>query len=83
MIHQPWSPDGVHPQINLSPELLVLCLVHPDLFIMYYCLLFFFPKNSFLSLAPLIDKCHTSVFNTLIFMKGHWAKQEVSPFKLT
>ena len=55
MIHQPLSPDGVHPQISSSLRLLVLCLIHPDLFVifvMYYCLLIF-SKNSFLSLAPL------------------------------
>ena len=36
----------------------VLCLVHPDLFFIHYCL-FIFSKNSFLSLAPLTNSTPT------------------------
>ena len=54
MIHQSLSPNGVHLQISSSMRLLVLCLVRPDLFVIYYCLLIF-SKNSFLSLAPLTN----------------------------
>ena len=54
------SPDGVHPQISSSLGLLVLCLVRPDLFIIHY---FFFPKNLFLSSAPLTNA--TPAFSTL------------------
>ena len=64
MIHQPLSPDGGHPQISSSLRQLVLCLVRPDLFVIYYCL-YTFSKNSFLSLAPLTNAT-LSVFNALI-----------------
>ena len=81
MIHQPLSPDGVHPQISSTLRFLVLCLVRPDLFVINYCL-FIFSKNSFLSLAPLIDKCHTSIFNGLIMcleclLKVLWEKKKL------
>ena len=42
MIHQPLLPDGVHPRISSSLRLLVLCLVRPDLFVIYYRLSIFF-----------------------------------------
>ena len=55
MIHQPLSPDGVHPQIRSSLRLLVLCLVGPE------CL-FISQRTRF----GYLDKCHTCVFNALI-----------------
>ena len=54
MIHQPLSPDGVHPQISSFLRLLVLCLVRPNFFVIYYCL-FIFSKRAFLSLVPLTN----------------------------
>ena len=64
MIHQSLSPHGVHPQISSSLRLLDLCLVRSDLFVIYYCLFILLRTHSFID--PL-DKCHTSVFNALIF----------------
>ena len=64
MIHQPLSPDGVHPQITSSLRLLVFCLVRPDLFVIYYCL-FIISKNSLLSLTPLTNAT-PAFFNALI-----------------
>ena len=53
MIHQPLSPDGVHPQVSSSLRLLVLCLVRPDLFVIYYCLsVFFFQRTHFFHWLP-------------------------------
>ena len=66
MIHQPLSPDGVHPQISSSLRLLVFCLVRPDLFVSHYCLFTsIFSKNSFLSSAPLTNS--TPAFSKLWF----------------
>ena len=62
MVHQPLSLDGVHPQIRL----LVLCLVRLDLFVITYFLFIFFKE--LVSFIGSLDKCHTSVFNALIFM---------------
>ena len=70
MIHQPLSPDGVHPEISSSPRLLVLSFVRPDLLVINYCL-FICSKNSFLSLAPLTIA--TPAFSTL------WLKSGQSP----
>ena len=61
MIHQPLLPDGVYPQISSSLNLLVLCLIRPDLFVIYYI----FSENSFLSLAPLANAI--PAFSTLWF----------------
>ena len=66
MIHQPLAPDGVHPQISSSLRLLVLCLVRPDLFVIYYCFFYFFEE--LISFIGSLDKWHTSVFNALIFI---------------
>ena len=38
------SPDGDHPNISLSLRLLVVCLVCTDLFVIHYCLQFFFKE---------------------------------------
>ena len=62
MINQPSSPDGVHPQISSSLRSLVLFLVRPDLFVIYYG---FFPKE-LISFIGSLGKCHVSVFNALI-----------------
>ena len=64
MIHKPMSTDGVHPQISSSLRLLVLCLVRPDLFVIYYRLFIFFKEPIFF--IGSLDKCYTSVFNALI-----------------
>ena len=66
MIHQPLSTGRVHPQISSSLTLLVYCLVRPDLFVIYYCL-FIFVKE-LVSFIGSLDKCHTSVFNALIYI---------------
>ena len=63
MIHQPLSPDGVHPQVSSSLRLLVFCLVRPDLLVINYCL--FFQITDFFHWLP----CHSSVFNALILFK--------------
>ena len=68
MIHQPLSPDRVHPQISSSLRLLVLRLVRPDLFVRYYCL-FIQVFKELISYIFSLDKCHTSVFNALIILK--------------
>ena len=60
MIHQPMSLDGVHPQISSSLGLLVLCLVRHILPFVYF-------SKELISFIGSIDKCHTSVFNALIF----------------
>ena len=65
-VHQPLSPDGVHPQKSSSLRLLVLCLVRPDLFVIYYCL-FIFSKDSFVSVAPLTNA--TRAFSTCWFVR--------------
>ena len=67
MILQPLSPDGVHPQISSSMRLLVLCHIRSNLFVIYYCLFVCFVKE-FISFIGSLEKCHTSVFNTLIFL---------------
>ena len=56
MMHQPFSPDGVHPQISSSLRLIVLAI--------YYCLFIFSKK--LISFIDSLDKCHTSIFNALI-----------------
>ena len=61
------SPDGVHPQISSSLRLLVLCLVRPNSFVIYYCL-FIFSKEP-ISFIGSLDKCHTSLFNVLTFSR--------------
>ena len=66
MINKPLSLDRVHPQFSSSLRLLVLCLVRPDLFVIYY-FLFIFSKNSFLSLAPLTNA--TPAFSTLSYTR--------------
>ena len=71
MIHQPLSPDGVHPQINSSLRLLGLCLVRPDL------LLFGDFLKKLISFIGSLNKCHTSVFNTLIFCSLLFHDQEL------
>ena len=64
MMHQPLSPDRVHPQNSSFLRLLVICLVRPDMFVIYYCLFIFF--KGLISFIGSLDKCHTSVFNALI-----------------
>ena len=54
MIHQPFVIWQSHPQISSSLRLLILWLVRPNSFVIYYCL-FLFSKNSFLSMAPLTN----------------------------
>ena len=75
IIHQPLSSDEVHPQICSSLRLLVLCLVRPDLSVIYYCLFiyyyFFFPEK-LISFIGSLDKCHSSVFNALITFPHHF-----------
>ena len=46
------SPDGVHPEISLSLRLLVICLLPPDLMIIYYCLFIFFKRTHFFQWLP-------------------------------
>ena len=59
MIHQPLSPDRVHPQVSSSLRLLTHYLVcHTLLFIYYF--------KELISFIDSLDKCHTSIFNTLI-----------------
>ena len=77
MIHQPLSPDGVHTRISSSLRLFVLCLVRSDLFVIHHCL-FIFSKNSFLYL----DKCHNSVFNTLITHLQYKSIEEMAESEL-
>ena len=70
MIHQPLSPSGVHPQISSCLRLLFLCLVLKDLFVIHYYLFIFQKEKKRKKLSSFIgshDKCHTSVFNALIF----------------
>ena len=64
MIHQPLSPDGVHPPNQFIPEIVSPCLVRPYLFVINYCLFAFF-KELF-SFIRYLDKCHTNVFNALM-----------------
>ena len=44
MIHQTLSLYRVHPEIRSSLKFVVLCLVRPDLFIIYYCFFYFFKE---------------------------------------
>ena len=60
----PLSPNVVHPQISSSLRLLVLCLVRPDLFVIYYCLFICFKE--LISFIGSLDKCHISVFHALV-----------------
>ena len=76
MIHQPLSPDGVHPQIISSLRLLVLCLFRPEWFVINYCLFIFFKE--LVSFIGSLDKCHTSVFNALI-VTGDSARYRTKP----
>ena len=64
MIHQLLSPYRIHPKISLSLRLLVLCLVCPDLFVIFYCLFLFFKE--LISFMGSLDKSHTSILNALI-----------------
>ena len=57
-------PDHVHPKTSPSPSLLVLWLLCPDFFVIYYCLLFF-PKV-LISFNGSFDKCHTTAVDALI-----------------
>ena len=66
MIHQPLSPDRVHPQISSFLTLLVLCLIRPDLFVIYYNLFIFLKE--LISFIGSLDKCHSSIFKASIIV---------------
>ena len=71
MIHQPLSPDAVHPQISSSLRVLIDCLVRPDLFVINYCFFYFFKEP--ISFNTSLDKYQTIVFNALITLgDGGW-----------
>ena len=59
MIHQPLSPDGVHPQISSSLRL--LGLVRPDLFVINYFLFVFF-KELISFIGYLDNATHALIF---------------------
>ena len=67
MIHQPLSPDQVHPQNQFVREIVIplpclsVLVRHTLLFV---CLLL---QSIHLFIGSL-DKCHTSVFNALIYL---------------
>ena len=65
------------PKSVIFLRLLVLCLVHPDLFVIYYCFFFFKECISFIGS---LDKCHTSIFNASISYVVHrssWGCSEI------
>ena len=65
MIHQTFIVWRSLSPNHSSLRLLLLCLLHPDLFVIYYyCLLIFFKK--LISFIGSLDKCHISIFNALI-----------------
>ena len=70
MVHQPFLPDGVRPQISSFLSLLVLCHVRPYLFITV-CLFF----KELISFMGSRDKC---VFNALIIHRNHCNLGEIS-----
>ena len=66
MIHQPLSP-GVHPSNQFVPDMFspLPCsfgLVRNKLLFIYYF-------KELISFAGSLDKCHTSVFNALIYLR--------------
>ena len=64
MIQQPLSPDGVHPPNQFVPKIVsaLPCLSR----LVRYTLLFVYFFKELISFIGSLDKCHTSVFNTLI-----------------
>ena len=65
MIHQPLSPDGVHPQNQFVPEIVSILPFSSGR--VRHTLLFVCFVKELISFIGSLDKCHTSVFNALIF----------------
>ena len=64
MIHQPLSPDGVHPPNQFVPEIVSPMPCSSGL--VRYILVFVYFFKELISFIGFLDKCHTSVFNALI-----------------
>ena len=64
MIHQPLSPNGVHPKIT---SLEIVCPLSCSSALNRHILLFVYFSQKRISFIDSLDKCHTSVFNALIY----------------
>ena len=64
MIHQPLSPDGVHPPNQFVPETVCPLPCSPRHVSHKLPFVYFFKE--LVTFIGYLDKCHTSVFNALI-----------------
>ena len=65
MIHQQWSPDGVHPPNQFVPRIVRPLPCSSGL--VRHILLFVYFFEELISFIGSLNKCHISVFNVLIF----------------
>ena len=75
MIHQPLSHDRIHPQFVPDTVSTLSCssgLIRHILRFVYF--IFFKELMSFIGS---LDKCHTSVFNALIFLTSPFSKLQI------